>query len=182
MVRERQKQILASIKSVFDSKLNNLTKKIDIFNCVINRYFYYKNIHCDKDIDILDRIIQLKKLNTKIHKLDLNTKGKAENITNFNTINIGSLKHSLFIEDPTSAISKSLYKYDFLPLSEKYLAVLKNVFINSTTVSEDYITNELLVVLPKIKSGVLLYRISRDTCEAKVFHELCDNKGKLRLK
>ena len=176
---DRKKQLENSIKSVFETKLLNLSNKIEILNLVINRYNYYKDIHCDKDIDILDRIIQIKKLNSKIHKINENLIGnEADKIKSFNTSGTGSLRYSLFVEDPAPAINKSLCKYDFLPLSEKYLNVLKNLFKDSTTVATPHITNELLVVLPKIKSGCLLYRVSKDGLDPKKFHDLCDNKGK----
>ena len=39
------------------------------------------------------------------------------------------------------------------------------------------ITSDLLITLPKIKNGILLYQISRDGPSANLFHDLCDNKG-----
>jgi hypothetical protein len=88
-----------------------------------------------------------------------------------------SFKNSVFIEDPTQGIKKITDKFNFLPLTEKSLDILKDIFTNSTTISSDLITNDLLICLPKIQSGCRIYQTSKDGPSAKIFHEMCDNKG-----
>ncbi len=156
-----------------------ITTKLDAYNLVSNRYNYYKNMVCDVDIDILERIRQLKKLNIKIHKIPLNDRNNL-NIDLFSSLqkkHESSLKQSLFSFDPCPQIKKRIEKFDFIPYSQHHLDTLKTLFHNSTTVSSELITNDILLVLPRIKSGCLLYRVSKDVSSPQNFHKFCDNKG-----
>lgn len=181
MIRNRQNVIVNNIRTIFNDKLNNLNKKLTNFSYISNRYNYYRNLICDRDIDILDRVKQVKNLNLKINKMELNEKFIYDSIATSKNKplipNYSSFKSSIFLDDPTNAIKKSIDKFRFLPLTDKSLEILKQVFESSNIISTNLITNDLLVALPKIKSGCLLFQISRDGPSPKTFHELCDNKG-----
>ena len=146
---------------------------------ISNRYNYYKNLISDQDIDILQRIKQLKKLNTKINKLEINDKvyNSRDIYKSIISVNESTLKHSLFNFEPYSKIKINLEKFDFIPFTEKHLDTIKHLFKDSKTVTSDIISNDILLVLPKIKSGCLLYRVSRDQSSPINFHKMCDNKG-----
>jgi hypothetical protein len=133
----------------------------------------------DIDINILDRIKQLKKLNVKINKLELDDKFSPNRdiLTSILNTNESSLKQSLFSLDPSPYFKKRIEKLEFVPFTQKHLDILRGMFKGSTTVSQDLITNDVLLVLPRIKSGALLYRVSRDTSSPNMFHKLCDSKG-----
>lgn len=88
-----------------------------------------------------------------------------------------SLKNSVFVNDPIDKVKKHLSKYDFLPIFNNDLTVLYDLFKDSNTVSTKMINSELFSVLPKIRTGALLYRVSRDGASPDTFHYLCDNKG-----
>lgn len=178
-MKERQSQVEKKISHIFNKKIGRISTKIDAYNIISNRYNHFKNMVCEIDIDILERIKQLKKLNTKINKLELNEK-KFTNLDIFSSIlNIddSSLKQSLFSFDPCAKIKKNLEKFEFIPFSQSHLDILKALFKNSTTVSSDLITSDILLVLPRIKSGCLLYRVSKDISSPSNFHKFCDNKG-----
>ena len=132
---------------------------------------------CDIDIDILKRIKQLKKLNVKINKLEINEKVNTSRNVSILSADDTSLKQSMFSIDPSLLIKKTIDKFDFMHISQKNLDNLKALFKNSTTVTSDLITNDILLVFPRIKSGCLLYRVSRDTASPGKFHMRCDNKG-----
>lgn len=88
-----------------------------------------------------------------------------------------SLKNSILTENPALKIIKCLNKLDFIPVYEKELKILRQVFKDSNIIKPDLITSDLFNCLPKIKSAALLYKISKDGADPKTFHEKCDNRG-----
>ena len=178
-IKLRQEKISLDIKNIFNDKLKLLNRKFNTFTLIVNRYNYYRSFICDKDIDVLDRIKQVKNLNKKIHKIEEKEKIIWSNIINTNNadLQVESLKFSIFVDDPTNSVKKALNKYQFLPLTENSLLTLKNIFAKSALITPDLIISELLITLPIIKTGCLLYKVSRDGPSPNTFHEMCDNKG-----
>jgi len=88
-----------------------------------------------------------------------------------------SLKNSIITGNPLLRISKCLGKLEFIPVYEKELKILKQVFKDSSIISNEMINSDLYNCLPKIKSSALLYKVSVDGADPNKFHEKCDNRG-----
>lgn len=186
LIRKKQLDIEDQLERTFTNKIYELTKKINAFSVITQKFSYLKNHHTDKDIDILKKITRITYINRKMQLLEqkdiiimnkYNSKpAQLENATvNLNDNN--SLKPSVFINDPFEKIRKHLNKFMFLPISNWHIKCLQEIFKESTTVSQALITPELCSILPRIRSGILLYRPSRDGYSPENFHRLCDSKG-----
>jgi len=88
-----------------------------------------------------------------------------------------SLKNSIITDNPLFKIQKALIKLDFIPVYEKELKILIQVFKDSDIIKTDIINSDIINCLPKIKTAALLYKTSVDGSDPKTFHEKCDNKG-----
>jgi hypothetical protein len=90
-----------------------------------------------------------------------------------------SLKNSYFDFNPLHKIQKSLEKFDFVPVLEKEVFIIKNLFKEnkSNIINQEIINSNFMSCMPKIKSGSLLYKISEDSADPLIFHEKCNDKG-----
>ena len=177
-----QKDVIYNkINGFFDKKTEIIDKKISTLNLIHQRFDYYKNYLMINKIKFLDSIkdklnkIQLfenlKYINRVIfNKINYDYFFKNEKLTSFSTF-------SLFINDPIKKISEAIKKCNFLPLPINILDHYKKIFKFSNILSKDLITTDLLLILPKIISSKLLYKISHLGPSAELFHKLCDNKG-----
>jgi len=130
-----------------------------------------------KTQDELDRNLNFNNKNKQINNRHHNDFFK-ENILNYEKKDeFYSLKNSFLTENPVLKISKCLNKLDFIPVYEKELKILRHVFKESSIINQEVINSDLINCLPNIKSAALLYKVSVDGAEAKVFHEKCDNRG-----
>ena len=170
MINNKKMELNNYIENLFKSKLKSLENKLKNFEYVKNRYEYYRNLICDRDIDIIDRVIQIKKLNKKIHKI--------ENLGLLNPSNFNkSFSQSLFINEPNKDIEKILKKYAFLPITDLTIENLIKIFNTSNIIRKELIYKDFIIILPKIKSGILLYSTLTDEVSTVAFHRKCDNKG-----
>ena len=170
LINNKKEEIINYINKLFGNKLENLENKLKNFKLVKNRYEYYRTMICDRDIDILDRVIQIKKLNKTIFKI--------ENLGLLNESNSkNSCSQSLFINEPYKETEKILKKYSFLPITDITMESIIKIFNNSNILKKDYISKDLIILLPKIKSGILLYSTLTDGVSTITFHKKCDNKG-----
>jgi len=170
MINNKKMELNNYIENLFKNKLESLENKLKNFEYVKNRYEYYRNLICDRDIDIIDRVIQIKKLNKKIFKI--------ENLGLLNPSNFNkSFSQSLFINEPNKDIEKILKKYAFLPITDLTLENLIKIFNTSNIIRKELIYKDFIIILPKIKSGILLYSTLTDEVSTVAFHKKCDNKG-----
>ena len=170
LINKKKEELINYINDLFINKLENLENKLNNFKLVKNRYEYYRNLICDRDIDIIDRVIQIKKLNKKILKIE--SLGLL-NSANFNK----SFSQSLFINEPYKDIEKILNKYYFFPITDITIENIMKIFNNSQIIKKEYIYKDFIIILPKIKSGILLYSTLTDGISTIIFHKKCDNKG-----
>ena len=170
LINNKKEELINYINQLFGNKLENLENKLTNFKLVKNRYQYYRGLICDRDIDIIDRVIQIKKLNKKILKI--------ENLGLLNSSNFNkSFSQSLFINEPYKEIEKILKKYSFLPITDLTMENIIKIFNNSNIIKKEFIYRDFIVILPKIKSGLLLYSTLIDGVSTITFHKKCDNKG-----
>ena len=170
LIHKKKEELINYINDLFVNKLENLENKLKNFKLVKNRYEYYRNLICDRDIDIIDRVIQMKKLNKKILKI--------ENLGLLNSSNFNkSFSQSLFINEPYKEIEKTLNKYSFFPITDLTIDNIIKIFSNSKIIKKEYIYKDFIIILPKIKSGILLYSTLTDGISTIIFHKKCDNKG-----
>ena len=132
LINKKKEELINYINDLFVNKLENLVNKLNNFKLVKNRYEYYRNLICDRDIDIIDRVIQIKKLNKKILKIE--SLGFL-NSANFNK----SFSQSLFINDPYKDIEKILNKYYFFPITDITIENIIKIFNNSKIIKKEYI-------------------------------------------
>ena len=170
IIKKHEDSLKSNIENIFSSKLDVLSNKLKNLEYIKNRYDYYRNLIVERDIDIIDRVIQIKKLNRTIQKISALNYLRSDN---FNK----SLANSLFINQPTKVISSSISQFKFLPITDINISILTKIFTNSTIIRPEMLLNDFIVILPKIKSGVLLYQVSKDGASPVTFHEKCDNKG-----
>ena len=170
IIKQNQEELKLYIENLFKNKLETLENKLTNFKLIRNRYEYYRNLICDRDIDIIDRVIQIKKLNKNITKVENLGLLRSEN---FNK----SFSQSLFSLNPTKEIQKEISSYKFLPITDITISILQKVFIKSKIIKPELLFNDFIIILPKIKSGILLYQISKDGASPITFHEKCNNKG-----
>ena len=170
LLNNKKEELISYINNIFINKLENLENKLKNFKLVKNRYEYYRSLICDRDIDIIDRVNQIKKLNKKIFKIE--NLGLL-NLSNFNK----SFSQSLFINEPFKEVEKTLKKYAFLPINNLTIENLIKIFSTSNIIKKEYIFKDFIVILPKIKSGILLYSTLTDQINTITFHKKCDNKG-----
>ena len=169
-INNKKMELNNYIENLFKSKLESLENKLKNFEYVKNRYEYYRNLICDRDIDIIDRVIQIKKLNKKIYKI--------ENLGLLNPSNFNkSFSQSLFINEPNKDIEKILKKYTFLPITDLTIENLIKIFSTSNIIRKELIYKDFIIILPRIKSGILLYSTLTDEVSTVAFHRKCDNKG-----
>ena len=170
IINNKKEEMINYINKLFGSKLDNLENKLKNFKLIKNRYEYYRSMICDIDIDIIDRVIQIKKLNKKILKI--------ENLGLLNPSNFNkSFSQSLFINEPYKETEKILKKYSFLPITDITIDNIIKIFTNSNIIKKEYIFKDFIIILPKIKSGILLYSTLTDGISTITFHKKCDNKG-----
>ena len=170
MINNKKMELNNYIENLFKSKLESLENKLKNFEYVKNRYEYYRNLICDRDIDIIDRVIQIKNLNKKIFKI--------ENLGLLNPSNFNKpFSQSLFINEPNKDIEKILKKYAFLPITDLTIENLIKIFNTSNIIRKELIYKDFIIILPKIKSGILLYSTLTDEVSTVAFHRKCDNKG-----
>ena len=177
-----QKDIINNKINIFFGKKNEIIdKKISTLNLIHQRFDYYKNYLIVNKIIFLDNIkdklnkIQLfenlKYINRVIlNKINYDYFNKKEKLTSYSTF-------SIFINEPIKKISEAIKKYNFLPLPINILDHYKKLFKFSNILSKDLITTDLLLILPKIITCKLLYRVSHLGPSTELFHKLCDNKG-----
>ena len=170
ILEKKEKELKQYIDNLFKDKLEVLENKLINFQYIKNRYDYYHNLICDRDIDIIDRVDQIKKLNKKVVKIE---KLGLLDSSNFNK----SFAQSIFINFPNKDITKSLQKYSFLPITDITTKNLSNIFKNSLIIKQEMLLRDFIIILPKIKSGILLYSTAKDGVSPVVFHQKCDNKG-----
>lgn len=170
IIKKHEEFLRNNIENIFSSKLDVLSNKLKNLEYIKNRYDYYRNLIVERDIDIIDRVIQIRKLNKTIQKISNLNYLRSDN---FNK----SLANSLFINQPTKIISSSISQFKFLPITDINISILTKIFNNSTIIKPVMLLNDFIVILPKIKSGVLLYQVSKDGASPVTFHEKCDNKG-----
>ena len=170
IIKESQELLKEYIENLFKNKLETLNDKLTNFKLIRNRYDYYRNLICDRDIDIIDRVIQIKKLNKNILKI--------ENLGLLHSDNFNkSFAQSLFSNNPTKEIKKQISSFKFLPITDITITILQKVFKKSKIINPELLFNDFIIILPKIKSGILLYQISKDGASPITFHEKCNNKG-----
>mgnify|MGYP002624375268 CR=1 FL=1 len=170
MINNKKMELNNYIENLFKNKLDSLENKLKNFEYVKNRYEYYRNLICDRDIDIIDRVIQIKKLNKKICKI--------ENLGLLNPSNFNkSFSQSLFVNEPNKDIEKILKKYAFLPITDLTIENLIKIFNESNIIRKELIYKDFIIILPKIKSGILLFSTLTDEISTVSFHKKCDNKG-----
>ena len=180
LIRQKQTSLESQLENIFTQKINDLTKKINIFSMLYQKFNFLKQYHTEKDIDILKKIKRVMSLNKNIQKLeakDILVIDKFDNLDSNALNDNNSLLPSVFINEPFDKIRKHLTKFNFLPISNYHIKVLIDLFTNSNTMASKLITPELCAVLPKIRSGKLIYRISKDGASSESFHKNCDNKG-----
>jgi hypothetical protein len=177
-----QKNVINNqINVFFNKKIELIDKKITNLNLIQKRFYYYKNYLMVNKITFFDNI------KDKLNKIQLYKNIKYMNRLIFNKINYDYFyqkikltsysTYSLFINEPMKKISEIIKKYNFIPLPINILDHYKKIFKYSNIISPDLITTDLLLVLPKIISLKLLYRVSHLGPSAELFHQLCDNKG-----
>jgi hypothetical protein len=66
---------------------------------------------------------------------------------------------------------------EFVKISTRMLKKFALVFEESYIVEKEMITPELLIALPPVKTGALLYRLTEDGASCSIFHSCCDNRG-----
>ena len=170
LINNKKDELINYINNLFGNKLDNLENKLKNFKLIKNRYEYYRSLICDRDIDIIDRVIQIKKLNKKILKI--------ENLGFLNSSNFNkSFSQSLFINNPQKEMDKILKKYYFLPITDLTSENIIKIFNNSNIIKKEFIIKDFIIILPKIKSGILLYSTLKDGISTITFHKKCDNKG-----
>ena len=170
LINNKKDELINYINNLFGNKLDNLENKLKNFKLIKNRYEYYRSLICDRDIDIIDRVIQIKKLNKKILKI--------ENLGFLNSSNFNkSFSQSLFINNPQKEMHKILKKYYFLPITDLTSENIIKIFNNSNIIKKEFIIKDFIIILPKIKSGILLYSTLKDGISTITFHKKCDNKG-----
>ena len=178
----KQKDIINSqINNFFIKKSETIEKKISTFNLILQRFDYYKNYL------MVNKIIFFDSIKDKLNKIQLYKNLRHMNLFIFNKINYdyfyrqikitSYLENSLFINNPIKKLYFLLNKYNFIPLPINILEHYKKLFKYSNIISYELITTDLILVLPKITSCKLLYRVSHLGPSAELFHNLCDNKG-----
>lgn len=170
IIKSQEDSIKNKIDILFNSKLNILNTRITNLTYIKNRYDHYKNLICDRDIDIIERVNMLKLLNKRITKIS------ELNILHSELMN-QSLHNSILINNPLTLIKNALYQYKFLPITDITVSIINKLFALSSIIKPEMILSDFIVILPKIKSGNLIYKISNDGASTYTFHEKCDNKG-----
>lgn len=170
IIKKHEESLKNNINQIFSSKLEVLNNKLKNFSFIKNRYEHYRNLICERDIDIIDRVIQIKNLNKTIQKISNLNYLKSDS---FNK----SLANSILVNPPTKIILSAVSEFKFLPITDININVLSKIFAQSTIIKPEMLLNDFIIILPKIKSGILLYQISKDGASPITFHEKCDNKG-----
>ncbi len=179
-----QKSIISNqINDFFDTKKNDLNKEKNQLMIIKNRFYYFKNfIYFNPNILIK---------NTEKIKNELNNLQLLKNITFFTEkilktfnfdfyskiYNLTYKTFSTFLNNPLKKIEYLLNNFKFLPLNQNCCKNLKTLFEKSYIISNELINLNLLLTLPKIISGKLLYRLSEYGPSPQIFHELCNEKG-----
>ena len=177
-----QKDIIFNKINIFFHKKEELIdKKIFNLNLIHQRFDYYKNYLMVNKITFYDN------LKDKLNKIQLYRNLKHMNRLIFGKINYDYFNkkirftsystYSIFINNPLKKLSFAIKKYNFIPLPINALDHYKKFFKNSNIISQNLINTDLLLVLPKLISCKLLYRVSHLGPSAELFHQLCDNKG-----
>jgi hypothetical protein len=136
---------------------------------MVNKIIFFDSIK-DK-LNKIQLYKNLRHMNRFIfNKIDYNYFYKQIKITSY-------LKNSLFINNPIKKLYFIFNKYNFIPLPVNILEHYKKLFKYSSIISYELITTDLILVLPKITSCKLLYRVSNLGPSTELFHNLCDNKG-----
>lgn len=177
-----QKEVIFNqINKFFEKKSELVEKKLKVLNLIHHRFDYYQNYLMVNKITFFDNI------KDKLNKIQLYKNLRHMNHFIFNKINYDYFNnkikltsysnYSLFLNEPIKKITYAIKKYNFLPLPINILEYYKKIFKYSNIISQDLITTDLLLVLPKLTSCKLLYRVSHLGPSAELFHKLCDNKG-----
>ena len=170
VIKTNENKMKNYINGLFKDKLETLENKLKNFTFIKDRYDYYRNMICDRDIDIIDRVEQIKNLNKKILKIENLGYLKSQS---FNK----SFAQSLFINSPIKELNKIMNNFKFLPITDITISTLQHIFKDSNIIKRDMLFNNFIVILPRIKSGILLYQTSKDGVSPVTFHDKCDNKG-----
>ena len=98
------------------------------------------------------------------------------------TVNISftdnhDLTESTFTPSPLTEINKALSSFDFIPVTNIALEKFRKMFEPSQILSPDNLTSDLFATFPAIKSGKLLYSLSRDGPDIHKFRKICAQKG-----
>jgi hypothetical protein len=177
-----QKNVInEQINLFFEKKTEFVEKKLKTLNLIRQRFDYYQNYLMVNKISFYDNI------KDKLNKIQLYKNLRYMNQFIFNKINYDYFNnkikltsfstYSLFINEPLKKISYAIKKYHFLPLPINILDHYKKIFKYSNIITQDLITTDLLLVLPKITTCKLLYRVSHLGPSTELFHKLCDNQG-----
>ena len=208
MIKKKQQEINKDLEEIFSYKIRDLTRKINSFTVISQKFNFFKTFNTERDLDILKKVKRMEYLIDKINLLEdkdiiifnnyniinneLNKMIDRSNNNNNNSNNIktniiesrntalkenNSLRFSVFLNYPFDKIKSIISNFSFLPIAYWNLKTLKDTFLESNTLPQNYITSDLCSILPKIRSGFLLYKLSRDGASPEVFHKLCDNKG-----
>ena len=170
LINKKKEELANNVNNLFQNKLETLENKLKNFTLIKNRYEYFRNLICDRDIDIIDRVLQIKRFNKIIFKI--------ENLGYLNPSNFNkSFSQSLFVNEPSKDIEKILNKYSFLPITDITIENLIKIFNKSNIIKKELIYKDFIIILPKIKSGVLLYSTLNNEISTIKFHKNCDNKG-----
>jgi len=179
-----QEIMINQITEFFKEKMRDLAKKTSDLITLKRRFYYFNNfIYKDDNLSEIERNYEKEDINNiqLIKNINYFIKDILKNFPfkDYLTI-IETYKYkdnSTFIKVPIKKITHSINKFSFLPLSLSCLENLKKVFKNSNIINENLINSDLLLILPKISNGKLLYRISELGASPELFHEKCDNKG-----
>ena len=179
-----QEIMINQITEFFKKKMRDLTKKTIHLIILKRRFNYFKNfIYKDNNLSEIEQ---------NYDKQDINNIQLIKNINYFiknilkqfpfqeyiKPIQLYKYReNSSFIKIPIKSITHSVNKFSFIPLSSSSLENLQKTFKNSNIINEKLINSDLLLTLPKIINGKLLYRISELGSSPEIFHERCDNKG-----
>lgn len=96
---------------------------------------------------------------------------------NISFIDNHDLTESTFTPSPLTQINKILNSFDFIPVTNFDLEKFRKIFDSSQILSPTTLTSDFYGMLPLIKSGKLLYSLSREGPGTEKFHRNCAQKG-----
>ena len=171
--------IINQITDFYSMKQLSLKQRYKLYKSILNRFNYFKHCAYTKpSYQTTSQQINLMKLISNIEWYN-NTILNNIPITNItDKLQLMSYKqHSFFINNPITKLSHLIKDFTFFPLSSTALEPLKRLFSSSNIITPNMINANMLVVLPKIKTGQLLYKVSQDGPSAELFHKKCIDKG-----